>query len=373
MLKARRCLALALLFCASLCTAQDYQFQPAVAMRDVASKTLTAITRAGTRLVAVGERGLIIVSDNDGASWTQAPSPISATLTAVHFPTPDLGWAVGHAGTILHSRDGGATWSLQFDGNAANRQWAALATRQRIALEAQVAALRETGDPDGELADLEYDLEDAVFNEEDAQLAIATGPADPMLDVLFTSATEGWAVGAYGMIYQTKNAGADWQLAAQRLDNPDRYHFYGLAQDDAGNIYLCGEAGLLYHSDDGGDTWIRHEDVYIGSLFGLAAHDAHVYTFGLRGNIFHSDDGGMSWSAVHNPTQFSLYGGGTLDDGSVVLVGAGGGVVTITDDGGLSTTEQRSRATLSDVAQNSAGQVVLVGMEGVEFEETASE
>ncbi|MDX1736079.1 MAG: YCF48-related protein, partial [Halioglobus sp.] len=223
MLRLGRYLGLALLFWASLGVAQDFQFKPAVSMADVTEKTLTDISRAGNRLVAVGERGLVIYSDDDGASWTQADVPVSATLTAVDFPTPELGWAVGHAGTIIHSADGGTSWSLQFDGNEANRQWLAKVTRQREALEARVQALQDAGataEPDGEdgepgksLADLEYDLEDAIFNEEDAQGAIETGPADPMLDVMFTSASKGWAVGAYGMIYHTTNAGTDWQLA----------------------------------------------------------------------------------------------------------------------------------------------------------------
>ncbi|MDX1734427.1 MAG: YCF48-related protein, partial [Halioglobus sp.] len=184
---------------------------------------------------------------------------------------------------------------------------------------------------------------------------------------------EGWAVGAYGMIYHTTNAGTDWQLAADRLDNPDRYHLYGLAQDGAGNLFLSGEAGLLYHSHDGGATWVRNADVYIGSLFGLTVRDGSVYTFGLRGNIFRSDDAGVSWSAITNPTQFSLYGGNTLKDGRILLVGAGGGVLELGEADELSTSIQSSRATLSGLTEDRNGRTVLVGMDGLEFEESDSE
>ena len=94
-----------------------------------------------------------------------------------------------------------------------------------------------------------------IFNEEDASEAIKTGPADPFLDVLFTSATEGFAVGAYGMIYRTVDGGNKWQLAIAAIDNIDRYHYYALAEDAAGVLYLAGEAGLLFHSEDGGQTF----------------------------------------------------------------------------------------------------------------------
>ena len=40
--------------------------------------------RAGNRLVAVGERGTILLSD-DGQAWRQVPSPVSVGLTGVSF------------------------------------------------------------------------------------------------------------------------------------------------------------------------------------------------------------------------------------------------------------------------------------------------
>jgi photosystem II stability/assembly factor-like uncharacterized protein len=145
-----------------------------------------------------------------------------------------------------------------------------------------------------------------------------------------------------------------------------------VAEDAQGNLYLSGEAGLLYHSHDGGNSWTKNEGVYVGSLFGLAVRDGSVYSFGLRGNIFRSDDAGVNWSPVINPTSFSLYGGGTLDDGTVVLVGAGGGVLSIAADGSLNTSIQDSRATLSGLV-DSGDQVFLVGMEGLESLESSNE
>ena len=80
---------------------------------------MLAITRAGARLVAVGERGSILLSDDSGVSWRQAKVPVSVTLTAVQFPNAKAGWAVGHLGVVLHSADGGETWAKQLDGREA--------------------------------------------------------------------------------------------------------------------------------------------------------------------------------------------------------------------------------------------------------------
>ena len=72
---------------------------------------LLGVTRAGKRLVAVGEYGDILLSDDEGQSWHQAKKvPTTVTLTAVDFVDDKTGWAVGHDTVILKTEDGGETW-----------------------------------------------------------------------------------------------------------------------------------------------------------------------------------------------------------------------------------------------------------------------
>ncbi|NIQ26341.1 MAG: hypothetical protein GTN88_07370, partial [Gammaproteobacteria bacterium] len=73
---------------------------------------LVDVARAGDRLVAVGEQGHIIFSDDNGTSWTHAAVPVSLMLTAATFPTAERGWAVGHEAIVLTSEDSGSTWSV---------------------------------------------------------------------------------------------------------------------------------------------------------------------------------------------------------------------------------------------------------------------
>src|SRR5574337_2060456 len=92
----------------------------------LASKALlNGLASAGERVVAVGQRGHIIYSDDAGKSWQQAKVPVSSDLVAVSFPTPEQGWAVGHDGVVLHSSDAGATWTKQLDGRALGSMMAA--------------------------------------------------------------------------------------------------------------------------------------------------------------------------------------------------------------------------------------------------------
>ena len=66
--------------------------------------------------MAAGWRGLIALSDDEGRSWRQAEVPVREDLTALSFPTPAHGWAVGNEGVLLETTDGGAHWAKRLDG-----------------------------------------------------------------------------------------------------------------------------------------------------------------------------------------------------------------------------------------------------------------
>ena len=357
-----RWLILPLAFWAALAGAEDFAVRPSLPIRDLAGSQLIDITRAGDRLVAVGERGLIAFSDDQGVSWQQSRVPVSESITAVSFPTAEHGWAVGHGGVILHSGDGGESWQQQFDGNDANRQKLDYVTDRFMALEQAMQEAESAPDPD-----LEYELEEAQYAVEDAELAIETGPADPFLDVWFADAQRGWAVGAYGMIYRTDNGGLQWRLAAAGIENIEGYHYYSIDPAGGDTLYLSGEAGLLYRSDNGGDQWVRLGLDYDGSLFGvIALSENSVLCFGLRGNIFRSDDRGETWTTL-TPADgpgLSFYGGKRTPTDTVMLVGAGGVMASSADGENFSFEVHSARNTFSSLVALEED-LLLVGMGGL--------
>jgi len=329
----------------------DFAFAPALSNPTPEGDKLIDIARQGDRIFIAGERGLIAFSDDGGATWAQAEVPVSGTLAAITFTPGGTGFAVGHGGVILRSRDNGERWESVFDGHQANAQFLAWAEADQQRLEQALAELESAEQPDKlAIEDAEYALEDALFALEDAQVAIETGPADPFLAVLFVDDQVGVAVGAYGMVYRTEDGGDSWSLAIDSIDNIDRYHLYSLALDDNGRLHASGEAGLLFYSDDAGVTWTRVYDVYDGSLFALVPDKGALYAIGLRGNVFRSTDGGEQWNNVVLSGSGSLYAGISSSDGPLVLVGTGGRVV-YSKDGGQTFVESihPSRSALSDV------------------------
>ena len=135
--------------------------QPAIISAKAGSAVMLAVARAGTRLVAVGERGIVQLSDNNGSSWRQVATPVQVSLAAVQFVNERSGWAVGHLGVVLHTDDGGLTWRKQLDGIEA----AELMVRAATSTEDKAAAahMRDDG-PDKPFLDLYFQDENTGYD-----------------------------------------------------------------------------------------------------------------------------------------------------------------------------------------------------------------
>lgn len=79
--------------------AAPLQAVPAVQAGNATQATMLAAGWAGERVVAVGDHGVVLLSDDQGRQWRQARSvPLSTPLTGVSFVDARHGWAVGHWG-----------------------------------------------------------------------------------------------------------------------------------------------------------------------------------------------------------------------------------------------------------------------------------
>lgn len=284
----------------------------------LASKSLVLdIAQGASRAIAVGERGHVLVSESRD-DWRQVENvPTRSTLTAV-TAVGEQAWAVGHDGVILHSADGGLTW-----------------TRQR-----EAPFDRDSDDP--------------------------TNGA-PLLDVLFLNETDGFAIGGYSLLLRTRDGGKSWEqstitdtavdapVVADEQDQdelgPDEGaegaeswtfdesqldldaesdpHLNAIARTGDGSLMVMAERGSAFRSVDGGDTWQRLQLPYAGSMFGVLGFEGrHVLAFGMRGRAFESNDLGDNWTLIDTGTELSLLGGAGWDGGGAALVGANGVVLT---------------------------------------------
>lgn len=279
-----------------------------------ASAVLMALAPAGRRLVAAGERGLILLSDDGGVSWRQAEVPVSVSLTAMRFASPLTGWAVGHAGVILHTRDGGVHWVRQLDG-------------------------------------LHFSYE---------------APDKALFDLCFLDERHGFAVGAYGLLLETRDGGASWQPWHASLPHRETRHFYSI-RASGNTLYLAGEAGMFYRSRNGGSSFEEIRTPYAGSYFGIVPVERDgLILYGLKGNAYRSDDGGDHWRKIDTGTSAGLTAGIALRDGSVLLASQAGELLRLPAGALRAMALPLPRSyPLSAVAAASDGVFIAAGARGV--------
>lgn len=280
---------------------------------------LLDVTRAGERLVAVGERGHVLISPGGSVNWKQVPVPTRATLTAVDFLDASTGLAVGHDAVILRTRDGGDSW-------------------QRVFF-----------DP---------------------------GQERPLLDVMVVDANRAVAVGAYGLYLESRDGGETWTErvletgpvggGGDQAELPsDDLHLNRIMRAKNGRWYMAAEAGALYRSDDAGATWQRLPSAYDGSFFGLLSPGGdRLLVFGLQGRLFHSSDAGQSWERLETSTSATLTDGLVVSDKELAIVGHAGALLVSRDGGRSFRLRPQQRAANSALAALDDGDLLLVGEGG---------
>jgi photosystem II stability/assembly factor-like uncharacterized protein len=309
------------------------------------SSLMLDIAQVGDTFVVAGDRGHVLISEDQGKTWVQTRTPTRVPLTGVWFHDRNLGWAVGHDAIILRTEDGGETW---------------------------------------------------------CQTHAAPDLERPLFDIWFRDEREGFAVGAYGYFLRSDDGGLSWReeplslvsreedqgdAAADETDDEELdedaaweddewlddedvaadLHLNSIVRDDAGNLYLMAEAGTVFRSGDRGETWEALEPPYDGSFFGgLALQDGTLLAFGLRGNMFRTWDAGETWREIRLPVDTSLFGGARLPDGGVIVVGTAGVLLVSREGDRFRLVQRADRKALMSAMPTSDGALIVIGEPGVE-------
>lgn len=307
----------------------------------IVSSPLMAVARAGDRLVAVGGRGLIALSDDTGKSWRQAVAPVASDLVAVQFVTPQLGWATGHDGVVLHSADGGLTWSKQLDG----RGFAKLMIDH---FTAKVAA----GD-----AGAQHYLDEVQRN-------FVNGPEQPFLGVWFDNEKDGFVTSAFGMMLATHDGGKTWESWMERVDNDDLLHLNSIYGVD-GQVYVASEKGTVFRLDRAKQRFVALRTGYAGSFFGVVGTGNLVLAHGLQGTVYRSLNRGESWQKVETELNAGITTAATSENGRIVIATQDGRAMR-SDDQGLSFKPVKvEQSTLFAGVSLIKSSIILVGLGGI--------
>lgn len=315
----------------------------AVSAKSPATRPLMAVTVAGSRIVAVGSRGLIVISNDGGKSWIQARVPIQSDLLAVNFPVPSTGWAVGHDGVILRSDDGGQTWVKQLDGRVAGSLFHKF--YEARAASGDVAAKHAMGQ-------IEQNFK--------------AGATLPYLDVWFEDVNTGFAVGAFGMVVATTDGGKTWTPWLDKIDNPQSLNLNSV-HGIGGEVFIAGERGRVYKLDRGSSRFLASSTGYAGSFFGIAGDSSEILAFGLRGVAYRSGDHGQTWEALSMPSTSTINAGVVRPGSGGFVLANGAGQLLLSDATARSfdTVLAQPQMRLTGIAALADGSVIVTGLNGV--------
>jgi photosystem II stability/assembly factor-like uncharacterized protein len=226
-------------------------------------------------------RPLILHTADGGATWSEQRALVAGELTGVEFVDEANGWAIAESPSggraLQHTSDGGATWTLQ-------------RPRGILGLAAIDFLEPTTGWVSGQY------LPDAWTGGRSAPAAVfrttdggATWTRHPLprntraLQLQFLDEHNGWGIlekstlrSSTTFVARTSDAGATWTRLDQLGDGwATRVHFLDAM---TGWAAVLGEG--VYATGDGGATWRHQADSY--ATLALAAGDAtHVWAFGL--------------------------------------------------------------------------------------------
>lgn len=202
---------------------------------------LNAIHGQGDFLWVVGNNGVIAVYDITTETWTLQTSGVSTNLNDVYFVNEDYGWAVGDAGTVIETEDGGTTW---------------------------------------------------------VDKTSVSGTTENLYGVHFTSTTRGYACGENGIIIRTNTDGDSW--TTRESDTVSSLRSISFINANVG--FAVGYSGIITKTINGGITWNSSSIGGYANLYSIQMlSSSNIWVSGDDTYIKNSTNSGSSWDSKYPP------------------------------------------------------------------------
>lgn len=288
-----------------------------------------------------------------GAGAADSRRPIEAivngtahdALFAIAFDS-QAGSAVGAAGAILNTLDGGKSWKAV---TPAPTQLSLLGVdlkgQRRIAVGQMGLVLVQEAAGEWQKID--------------------SGTTERLFSVSLNAKGDAVTVGSFGTVLRSADGGHSWQVIAPDwtpyAEDGAQPHIYDVRVDEAGVATIAGEFGLILRNAPGSTEWqLLHKGD--ASLFALEFESGGVgYAAGQSGTILRTQDDGRSWTALATGSTAILLGVHAAAGGRIVATGMRD--MVISGDGGATWKQVKdpevSSAWYAGVGQASAGSPVM--------------
>ncbi len=321
---------------------------------------LTGLVYRGGEFTAVGGAGITLRTPDNGASWQAAFDVLRGNWSDLASPSPGLLVAVGsfrdfasQNSGVFTSGDNGATWTRRLD---AGMPGLVAVSRLAFANNLLGVAVGYGG----------------IWRTEDGGLTWAAVAGAPDLTgvvspsgaggVVWADATTVLVHGLGGTILRSADAGLTWTNVSLGSITAD---YTDMAFNSIGVGIAIGPAREIARSSDYGATWVSVATTMDDNASALAfIDDDTVAVLGNTSQNMRSLDGGLTWTVGYVFAGFNVYRMRFADVNTGLAVGAIGGRVLRTQDGGVSWSVIGGGSTddnIEGLAASPSGSVVLAG------------
>jgi photosystem II stability/assembly factor-like uncharacterized protein len=257
---------------------------------------------------AVGYAGWIFLTNDGGETWSDIHNGFRSSIQDIQFFDSLNGWAATFAG-ILRTQDGGKTWT-----NAGSS-----ATSQVYFVNEVIGF---AGSFDGNL--------DKTSDGGTTWTRVFDRIESRVYDMHFYDSLIGWTCGI-PYIMHTRDGGRTW---TQQWLERDGTQLWGISFVDSLHGWVVGHNGRVLRTNDGGKNWTRqtvpmahyHDVFFIDSLTGWAA--------GASTHLIYTTDGGNNWGIANVPEPlFGINSIEFIDNLNGWAVGSGGRIIYSIDGG----------------------------------------
>ncbi|MFH1896911.1 MAG: YCF48-related protein [Candidatus Desantisbacteria bacterium] len=246
-------------------------------------------------------------------SWSVQNSGTTTDLFSVCFVDANNGWAVGNDGLILHTSNGGIIWEVQESKSIRPLFSVCFVDQKNGWIGAERSILHTT---------------DGGINWESKWLDCY------LTCVYFTDLNNGWATGAFGdgIIFHTSDGGKSW-IAQTTVAETDFYGLPGVHFINSTMGWAVGAGGVILHTSNGGRTWgtqTSGTDEWLQSVYFTDSKNGWIS--GGR-SVLHTNDGGITWGTQTIPEEISVHGIHFIGSTTSWITGGGGKILHTTNGG----------------------------------------
>lgn len=336
---------------------------------------------------------LILLTTSPMAQWTRQSFPTTEELLRIRFVNEKTGWILAQK-HLYCTTDCGATWVSQYELKQTAMALCAVDPNTVFFAEGVTVpgregtfGIRRTTDGgrtwvlvDSSIGTYYYDI---IFP--NPSLGFAAGDSadhpvikkttdkgltwrtvarfrkselmihlDEIVGISFATPLLGWAVSYRGVLYHTEDGGDSWAYQDSLTDpsKPNRVWDVQFTSAECGWVVGGAGEGLLQRTTDGGKTWQSVAPKYCGNLKEIQMLNSRtgycVGEFSAEYNVTRTTDGGISWIPSEYPKDAHFNSVSMLDTTTGWVAGSWGNVYRLGSNAGSKTHVQKESSNIKD-------------------------